>query len=95
MRRDNSVNCFALIPLVLSHSTKKRSADPKRLNQHRLYKSLKTFTDKPDANTPLKKKIRIVLEGEQSVAEICPGLASQTEGLNTNIYYRWIGPPKR
>jgi transposase len=40
-----------------------------------------------------EEKIRIVLEGlqgEQSVAEIC-----RREGLNTNIYYRWIGPPKR
>ncbi|QIP13766.1 hypothetical protein G8759_14655 [Spirosoma aureum] len=27
------------------------------------------------------------LQGEQSVAEIC-----RREGLNTNIYYRWIGP---
>ncbi|WP_409049478.1 transposase [Telluribacter sp. SYSU D00476] len=30
------------------------------------------------------------LQGEQSVAEIC-----RREGLNTNVYYRWIGPPKR
>jgi len=40
-----------------------------------------------------EEKIRIVLEGlqgEQSVAEIC-----RREGLNTNIFYRWIGPPKR
>jgi transposase len=40
-----------------------------------------------------EEKIRIVLEGlqgEQSVAEIC-----RREALNTNIYYRWIGPPKR
>ena len=40
-----------------------------------------------------EEKIRIVLEGlqgEQSVAEIC-----WREGLYTNIYYRWIGPPKR
>jgi hypothetical protein len=38
-----------------------------------------------------EEKIRIVLEGfqgEQSVAEIC-----RREGLNTNIYYRWTGPP--
>ena len=37
-----------------------------------------------------EEKIRIVLEGlqgEQSVAKIC-----RREGLNTNIYYRWIGP---
>jgi transposase-like protein len=40
-----------------------------------------------------EEKIRIVLEGlqgEQSVAEIC-----RREGLNTNIYYRWIGLPKQ
>lgn len=40
-----------------------------------------------------EEKIRIILEGlrgEVSVAEIC-----RREGLNTNIYYRWIGPPKR
>ena len=40
-----------------------------------------------------EEKIRIVLEGlqgEQSVAEIC-----RREGLNTNIYYRWNGPPWR
>lgn len=40
-----------------------------------------------------EEKIRIVLEGlqgKQSVAEIC-----RREGLNPNIYYRWIGPPKR
>jgi transposase len=40
-----------------------------------------------------EEKIRIVLEGlqgEQSVAEIC-----RREGLNTNIYYRWNGPPLR
>lgn len=30
------------------------------------------------------------LQGEQSVAEIC-----RREGLNTNIYYRWMGPPMR
>lgn len=38
-----------------------------------------------------EEKIRIVqegLQGKQSVAEIC-----RREGLNTNIYYRWIGPP--
>lgn len=40
-----------------------------------------------------EEKIRIVIEGlqgEQSVAEIC-----RREGLNTNIYYRWIGLPKQ
>lgn len=40
-----------------------------------------------------EEKIRIVLEGlqgELAVAESC-----RREGLNTNIYYRWIGPPKR
>lgn len=73
------------------------------LSANRLYLLLKIFNrtparDRPDGSILLKKRLaratpRIVLEGlqgEQSVAEIC-----RREGLNTNIYYRWIGPPKR
>ena len=77
----------------------------KRLNQRHLPRSAnrryplsKTFSRSAGAGQTRRQytaeeKIRIVLEGlqgEQSVAEIC-----RREGLNTNIYYRWNGPPLR
>ena len=101
MRRDNSVNCFTQITLVMSNSAKKSSPSRSKATQPVAAASerkpalsiIRDIQRQTRRQYSAEEKIRIVLEGlqgEQSVAEIC-----RREGLNTNIYYRWIGPPKR
>ncbi len=94
MGRDNLVNCFTQITLVMSNSTKKSprrsktaqsvSSTSERASAFSIIKDIQRQTRR---QYTAEEKIRIVLEGlqgEQSVAEIC-----RREGLNTNVYYRW------
>lgn len=95
MGRDNSVNCFTLIILVMSNSAKKSPSSRSKTTQSTPPASerkpalsiIKDIQRQTRRQYTAEEKIRIVLEGlqgEQSVAEIC-----RREGLNTNIYYRW------
>jgi transposase len=94
MGRDNSVNCFTYIPLVMSNSAKKSPSRPKTAQATSITSErkpalsiIKDIQRQTRRQYTAEEKIRIVLEGlqgEQSVAEIC-----RREGLNTNIYYRW------
>lgn len=94
MGRDNLVNCFTQITLIMSNSTKKSpsrsktaqsaSSASERASAFSIVKDIQRQTRR---QYTAEEKIRIVLEGlqgEQSVAEIC-----RREGLNPNIYYRW------
>ena len=83
----------------MSKSTNKASAKPQTSkstsSQERkpVLSIIKDIQRQTRRQYSVEEKIRIVLEGlqgEQSVAEIC-----RREGLNPNVYYRWIGLPKQ
>ena len=94
MGRENSVNCFTLILLVMSNPTKKSPGRPKTAQatsstseRTPALSIIKDIQRQTRRQYTAEEKIRIVLEGfqgEQSVAEIC-----RREGLTTNVYYRW------